>query len=114
MNYTEFVEKLMKMITEETGYKAAFFEATPKLKEDKVLVCTEECDEHRFIMGLPVRDCYFAWKKGKITMEKIVQGLKEGNAIFETNEMLENLEYQILNLKKISDKYITFFKNFTS
>lgn len=95
MNYAEFVEKLVEKITEETGYKATFLKATPKLKEDKVLVCTEECDEHSFIMGLPVRDCYFAWKKGKITMEKIVQGLKESNAISETNEMkdtLKNLE----------------------
>lgn len=55
---------------------------------------------------------------GKFRHEDILSVLNElgikGLCIFETNEMLENLEYQILNLKKISDKYITFFKNFTS
>ena len=55
---------------------------------------------------------------GKFHYEDILSVLNElgikGLCIFETNEMLENLDYQILNLKKISDKYITFFKNFTS
>ena len=55
---------------------------------------------------------------GKFSPKDIIDVLQElqikGLCIFETNEMIENLEYPISNLKKISDKYITFFKNFNT
>lgn len=92
MNYTEFVEKLMKMITEETGYKAMFFEATPKQTEDKILVCAGECGSHSFIMGISAKECYFAWEEGKTTMEEIVQGLKDSDAIFDKKEVEDTLK----------------------
>ena len=95
MNYTEFVEKLMKMITEETGYKATFFEATPKQTEDKILVCAGECGSHSFIMGISAKECYFAWDEGKTTMEEIVQGLKDSDAIFDKKEV----EYTLKNME---------------
>ena len=92
MNYTEFVEKLMKMITEETGYKAMFFEATPKQTEDKILICAGECGSHSFIMGISAKECYFAWEEGKTTMEEIVQGLKDSDAIFDKKEVEDTLK----------------------